>query len=123
MERFISLLGLIVFIGLAWLMSSHKRRFPWRIVLGGLALQFAVALLILKTHAGQSLFAGLGKFFQAIIDSTEVGTAFLFDIFPQPGDLPLPPQYTLWRCFAFGVLPTIILFSSLMGILYHLGIM
>ena len=123
MERFISLLGLLVFIGLAWLMSSHKRRFPWRIVGGGLVLQFVVALLILKTAPGQSLFAGLGIFFQAIINCTDAGTAFLFDLYPQPGDQPLPPQYTLWRCFAFGVLPTIILFSSLMSILYYLGIM
>ncbi|MCA9230894.1 MAG: hypothetical protein KDA57_09595 [Planctomycetales bacterium] len=123
MERLISSLGLVAFIALAWLMSSHKQKFPLRIVLGSLALQFAVALLILKTSLGQQLFAGLGAFFQAIINCTDAGTAFLFDLYPQPGDLPLPPQYTLWRCFAFGVLPTIILFSSLMGILYHWGIM
>lgn len=123
MERLISLLGLVVFITLAWLMSSHKRRFPWRIVLGGLGLQFTVALLILKTSAGHNLFAGLGTFFHAIINCTDAGSAFLFDIYPQPGDDSLPPQYTLWRSFAFGVLPTIILFSSLMAILYHWGIM
>jgi len=123
MERMISLLGLVVFIALAWLMSSHKRRFPWRIVLGGLGLQVVFALLILKTSPGQSLFEGLGLFFQAIIDCTDVGTAFMFDLFPRPGDEPLPAQYTLWRSFAFGVLPTIILFSSLMSILYHLGVM
>ncbi len=123
MERLTSLLGLVVFVALAWLMSSHKRRFPWRIVLGGLGLQFAFALLILKTSTGQNLFAGLGTFFHAIIHCTDAGTAFLFDLYPQPGDAPLPPQYTLWRCFAFGILPTIVLFSSLMGILYHLGIM
>ncbi|NOY43232.1 MAG: NupC/NupG family nucleoside CNT transporter [Planctomycetes bacterium] len=123
MERMICLLGLVVFIALAWLMSSHKRQFPWRIVLGGLGLQIAFALLILKTSPGQMLFATLGAFFQAVINCTDVGTAFMFDIYPHPGDELLPPQYTLWRCFAFGVLPTIILFSSLMGILYHLGIM
>ena len=123
MDRLTCLLGLVTFIAIAWLMSSHKRQFPWRIVIGGVALQLAFALLILKTVPGQSFFAVLGQFFQAIIDSTDAGTAFMFDLYPRPGDDPLPAQYTLWRCFAFGVLPTIILFSSLMGILYHLGIM
>ncbi len=47
--RYISLLGLAVMIGLAWLMSSHKNRFPWRVVLGGLVLQFVFAWIILCT--------------------------------------------------------------------------
>ena len=41
--RLVSLLGLLVMVALAWLMSSNKRRFPWRVVFGGLALQFALA--------------------------------------------------------------------------------
>jgi concentrative nucleoside transporter, CNT family len=43
MERFISFVGLFVMIGLAWLMSSNKRKFPWRVVIGGLILQFIFA--------------------------------------------------------------------------------
>jgi CNT family concentrative nucleoside transporter len=43
MERFISFVGLFVMIGLAWLMSSNKRKFPWRVVIGGLILQFLFA--------------------------------------------------------------------------------
>jgi CNT family concentrative nucleoside transporter len=123
MERLVSLLGLVTMIGLAWLMSSHKQRVPWRVVGGGLLLQFAFALLILKTAFGQATFAWLGDFFQGVINSTDAGAAFLFDIYPRPGEDDLPPQYTLWRSFAFGVLPTIVFFSSLMGILYHWGIM
>lgn len=123
MERLISLLGLVVMIGLAWLMSSHKRRFPWRIVCGGLFLQLALAVLVLKTTPGEIFFHQLGNFFQAVVDCTDAGTAFLFDIHDRPGDAPLPPTYTIWRSFAFGVLPTIVFFSSLMAILYHWGVM
>ncbi|MEM9660225.1 MAG: Na+ dependent nucleoside transporter N-terminal domain-containing protein, partial [Planctomycetota bacterium] len=47
MPRLISFVGLLVMIGLAWLMSSHKRRFPWRVVAGGLGLQLALAAAIL----------------------------------------------------------------------------
>ncbi|QDS98674.1 NupC/NupG family nucleoside CNT transporter [Adhaeretor mobilis] len=122
-QRLISLLGLFVMIGLAWLMSSHKRKIPWRIVFGGLGLQLAFALLILRTDTGQALFKWLGNFFSAVVNTTDVGSAFLFNIYPQPGDAALPPTYTLWRSFAFGVLPTIVFFSSLMAILYHLGVM
>ena len=123
MERLTSLLGIVVMIGLAWLMSSHKRKFPARIVAGGLTLQFLFALLLLNPY-GEKVFAGIGDFFQAIINSTDAGAAFMFDIFPRSGEEDLlPAQFTLWRSFAFGVLPTIILFSSLMAILYHWGIM
>ncbi|MCA9259856.1 MAG: hypothetical protein KDA61_11680 [Planctomycetales bacterium] len=122
MERAISFCGLFAMIGLAWLMSSSRRKFPWRVVLGGLGLQFGFALLIMNP-LGAAVFARVGDFFQAVINSTDAGAAFLFDIYPRPGDDPLPPQYTLWRSFAFGVLPTIVFFSSLMAVLYHWGVM
>ncbi|MDH3402605.1 MAG: NupC/NupG family nucleoside CNT transporter [Acidobacteriota bacterium] len=123
MERMISLVGLVTMIAIGWAMSTHKRRVPWRILLGGLALQFAFALLILKTTPGQVTFIWMGDFFKQLLSYVDRGAAFMFDVFPRPGDDPLPPQYTLWRSFAFGVLPTVIFFSSLMSILYHVGFM
>jgi concentrative nucleoside transporter, CNT family len=122
-ERLISLLGLFSMIGLAWLMSSHRRRIPWRVVFGGLALQFVFALLILRTGPGHMTFVWMGDFFKQILSYVDDGAAFMFNIYPRPGDDPLPPIYTLWRSFAFGVLPTVIFFSSLMAILYHVGFM
>ena len=49
MERLISLLGLFVMLGLAWLMSSNRRQIKPRIVIGGVLLQVVFAVLILKT--------------------------------------------------------------------------
>ena len=124
MERGISLLGLVVMILLAWAMSSHKRRVSPRIVLGGVVLQFAFAFLILKTVPGAFTFRVIGDFFTNILQFVDEGSAFLFNVFPRPGDKQeLPAQYTLWRSFAFGILPTIIFFSALMSVMYHLGIM
>ena len=60
MERLISFVGLFVMIGLAWLMSSHKRKFSLRIVAGGLVLQFTFAVLILRTVPGQLIFERIG---------------------------------------------------------------
>jgi len=107
-------LGLISFIALAWLVSERRRMFPWRVVLGGLALQFSLALFVLKTSIGKRLFSGIGYGFERVMDSVAAGSGFLF----RAGD-----NGTLLQTFAFGVLPTVIFFSALMSILYHIGIM
>jgi CNT family concentrative nucleoside transporter len=110
-ERLISFVGLLVMILLAWLMSSHKRKFPWRIVIAGVLLQFGLALITLKTRPGQLFFAGVGKFFTKILEFTDEGSRFVFgDGFAE-------------HFFAFKVLPTIIFFSCFMSILYYLGVM
>lgn len=110
MPNLTSLLGLVAFIALAWLMSSHKGKFPWRIVLSGLALQFVFALIILKTPVGISIFQQVDRIFVGLLDSVDVGAKFLF------GDS-FTDHY-----FAFRVLPTIIFFSAFMSIFYYFGI-
>jgi len=122
MERLTSFFGLFAMVGIAWLLSSHRRKIHWRIVLGGIGLQFVFALLILKTDTGRFVFNSVGDFFNAVLVFSDKGAGFLFNIYPR-GSENLPPVYTLMRSFAFGVLPTIIFFSSLMAILYHLGFM
>ncbi len=112
--RLICALGLFVFIFLAWIISHDRRRFPLRIVVGGLLLQLTLALLVLKTSPGQLLFLKIGEGFTAVMETVNVGSGFLFNMGGQP---------TLLQTFAFGVLPTVIFFSALMSILYHLGIM
>ena len=123
MERGISLLGMLVMLGLAWLMSSRRGDVRLRIVVAGLLLQFGLAVLILKTPPGERLFAGMGAFFNAVLSYVDQGAGFLFHINPRPDETGLPPQFSLLRTFAFGVLPTIIFFSSLMSVLYHIGLM
>lgn len=110
----VCLLGLVSFISLAWLVSEQRWMFPWRVVIGGLALQFSLALFVLKTTIGRNLFIGIGYGFERVLDSVAAGSGFLFNA----GD-----NGTLLQTFAFGVLPTVIFFSSLMSILYHIGIM
>lgn len=110
-DRAISGLGLFVMILLAWLLSSQKRRFPWRVVVGGLGLQLVLALLILMTKRGRELFEILGGGFEKTIGFVDEGCVIVF------GDN-FRDYY-----FAFRVLPTIIFFSSLMAVLYHMGVM
>lgn len=110
MERLISFCGLFVMLFLAWLMSSHKRRIPWRVVIGGTLLQFALALLVLKTAGGRRLFNAIGDMFTALLGFTTQGSQLVFP------DSPVGH-------FAFRVLPTIIFVSCLMSVLYHIGVM
>ena len=93
--HYISLLGLAVMIGLAWLMSSHKKRFPVRVVLGGLVLQFVFALVILRTTPGEWIFDGVNTIFVNLLDCVGAGSEFVFGA-----------AYTE-HFFAFKVLPTI----------------
>ena len=125
-QRMISLVGLFAMVGIAWLLSSHRKRISWRIVAGGIFLQFVLAVLVFYTPPGRHIFQAMGNCFTQLLGFVDVGTGLVFDIYPRDDDVydpPFPPTFTLLRSFAFGVLPTIIFFSSLMAILYHLGIM
>lgn len=110
MDRYISILGLAVMIFLAWLMSSRKGNFPWRVVIGGLALQFLIAWIVLKTTPGEWLFQGINTVFISLLNCVEAGSIFVFG-----------PGYAE-HFFAFKVLPTIIFFSALMSVFYYYGV-
>jgi len=114
----ICVLGLITFIAMAWAVSSEKRRFPWRVVAGGLLLQFVLGFLVLGTTWGRRLFVAIGAGFEEVLASVGAGSGFLFST----GE-GTPLGDSLLGTFAFGVLPTVIFFSSLMSVLYHLGLM
>ena len=109
-QRLVSLLGLAAMIGLAWLMSSRRDRFPVRIVVGGLFLQFLFALIILHTTPGKWFFEQVNVIFGTLLGCVEVGSLFLFgDAYEE-------------HFFAFKVLPTIIFFSALMSVFYYYGV-
>jgi CNT family concentrative nucleoside transporter len=113
-QRLICIVGLVAFILIGWVLSSDRRRFPWRVVVGGLALQLILGYLILRTQPGRLAFDAAGQFFNRLMQFVGEGSGFLF----RRGE-----DLSLIETFAFGVLPTVIFFSALMSVLYHLGIM
>jgi CNT family concentrative nucleoside transporter len=115
MGRFTGLLGLAVILAAAWLCSAHKRAIKFRIIGWGLGLQFAFAVLVLRTDFGK-IFQAIGVGVNAMLGYTEQGTAFVFGPLGQGGG----PFGVL---FAFQVLPIIIFIASFFAILYYLGIM
>ncbi|MDH5492802.1 MAG: hypothetical protein OEY14_12685, partial [Myxococcales bacterium] len=112
LRRLFSLFGLFGLVGLGWLLSTDRRRFPWRIVIWGMGLQLAFALFVLRTRSGRWLFSWLNEAVVRLLAFTDEGSRFLFGAY-------LDAEFS----FALRVLPTIIFFSSLMGVLYHLGLM
>jgi concentrative nucleoside transporter, CNT family len=116
LERVMSFFGIFILIGVAWVMSTHRKRVDWRLVGIGVALQLFFATFILITPIGRPIFDAASAVFNKIISFTNAGSGLLF------GGRP-PLDGGMLTTLAFGVLPTIIFFSSLMAMLYHLGVM
>jgi CNT family concentrative nucleoside transporter len=118
MNHFIGILGIILIIFLCWLMSEQKKAFPWRIVCIGLILQIIIGILVLKIPFGIHLLRVCGNAVTAFLGLASKGSEMLF------GNI-VKPEFaqTFGFQFAFTVLPAIIFFSSVMSIMYHLGIM
>ena len=114
MGRYTGFLGLVVILAFAWLCSSHKRSIRLRTVAWGLGLQFAFALLVLKTPFSQVLGA-ISNAVAALFGYANVGSAFVFG--------KLADSDAMGVIFAFQVLPIIIFIASFFAILYYLGIM
>ena len=107
--------GLAVLTAIAFLFSRQRKAADLKLVLSGIALQLAFAVLVILVPGGREFFEGVSRIFVTIIGFSLDGAAFIFG--------PLAEFDTLGFIFAFQVLPTIIFFASLMGVLYHLGIM
>lgn len=107
--------GLAVLVGVAWLFSSNRRAVDWKLILTGITLQVAFAALVLLVPGGREVFDWLGHGFVKLLDFVKAGSGFIF------GSLMDVDKFGF--IFAFQVLPTIIFFAALMGVLYHLGVM
>lgn len=126
-ERATSALGIVAFMGLAWLMSSDRRRVPYRIIAWGVVLQLLFGLFAIKTRLGLALFSSLNDGVVALLGYTDRGTSFLFGAYASDvwvGSAQGEAGTFLARApVALKVLPTIVFFSALMAVLYHAGLM
>ncbi|AUM86767.1 Na+ dependent nucleoside transporter domain-containing protein [Clostridium botulinum] len=116
MGKFTSFIGIFVFLGICYLISENKKKVRFKLVFAGIIIQFIFAFLILKTSIGKITFEKLSDFITAILGFTKNGSEFLFGGLVNNVD-------SFGYIFAFQVLPTIIFFSSLMAVLYYLGVM
>jgi CNT family concentrative nucleoside transporter len=107
--------GLAVLLSIAFAFSNNRRSIDWRLVVSGIGLQLFFAVLVILVPGGRQFFEVLSAIFVKVISFSLDGAAFIFGSLADPTNLGF--------IFAFQVLPTIIFFASLMGVLYHLGLM
>jgi len=135
-QRLLAVFGIVVLLGIAWLLSSNRQAIKWRPVLWGIALQVAFGLIVLSPTVGKTVFKVVNQSVNTLMSFSEKGTDFVFQTI-EPHEVTTvnlqtqekktetyigrisPPVKTV----AFWILPTIIFFSALMNLLYHLGIM
>jgi CNT family concentrative nucleoside transporter len=106
-----AMLGLAVLLLLGWLLSNNRRAVNWRLVAWGLALQLALALLALKTGPGQALLSLANRAVTKLVEMSDVGAELVFG------------ESFRDHWVAFSVSSTIIFFSAIMAVLYHLGVL
>ncbi|MDH3734818.1 MAG: NupC/NupG family nucleoside CNT transporter [Gemmatimonadota bacterium] len=115
-------------LGCAWAFSARRRAIDWGLVGKGLALQVVFALLVLRTEIGRGFFSTVNDAFLALIDATNQGARFLFGALIGPTTPAIAGDQAvgvvpLYANLAFSVLPTIVFFSALTALAYHLGVM
>jgi concentrative nucleoside transporter, CNT family len=113
-----SALGICVIVAVAWLFSENRREFPWRVVLGGLALQATLALLLLKVPLAQRALLDLNGVVGALTTATRAGTSFVFGVVGGGAPASVDNASDL-AGFAFSVLPLVIVISALSALLFH----
>ena len=117
MENYTGILGIIVLLGIAFLLSNNKTLINKNIILWGLGLQISFAIIILKTSFGKALFFYFNILIVKLISFADAGSDFLFTSF-----IPEVGYDQALINFAFRALPVIIFFSSLIAATYHLGV-
>jgi len=136
--RLISLVGLAVLIGIAWLLSVNRKGIKWRPVAIGVALQLVFGVVVLSPMLSEFFFVVVDGGVNQLLDFSAKGAEFVFGsmvphqvLGPDGAAMAENGAPIVWagkvspavRTFAFWILPTIVFFSSLMSILYYLGVM
>jgi CNT family concentrative nucleoside transporter len=123
MERFTGLLGIVLILGVAFLMSNNRKAINYRTVGVGLLLQVLLAVFILKTEVGQSLFQWLGDSINTLLGQADKGALFVFGSLVDRDLMTKAFGAGNDYIFFFKVVPTIIFVAVLVNMFYHLGIL
>ncbi len=113
------ILGILVFLGIAWLFSEGRRDVRFRPVAAGLAIQFAIAFALLRVPVARDGLLVLNHVVDAIETATTAGASLVFG-FLGGGESPFVlTAETAPYIFAFRILPQILVFSVLVALLWY----
>ena len=108
------ILGMLVLILMAYILSNNRKNIPWKIVGLGLLLQIVIAIAVIKISWIKGFFEYVSGFFVKVLEYTQVGTQMLL------GEFANSDEYGF--VFVFQALPIIIFFSALTSLFYYFGI-
>ena len=115
-NHLISVAGFLVFAGIAWLLSTDRRKVAWKTIAWGVALQLVIGLLIFRVPASRTPFLWLNDGVLGLLNASKAGTAFLFGpLAASPGE-----SGSIGFILIFQVLPVAIFFAAFTALLYHL---
>jgi CNT family concentrative nucleoside transporter len=123
MERFTGLLGIVLILGVSFLMSNNRKAINYRTVGVGLLLQVALAVFILKTEIGRVTFQWLGDSINTLLGQADKGAAFVFGSLVDRNLMSKAFGPGNEYIFFFKVVPTIIFVAVLVNMFYHLGVL
>ena len=115
----VSLLGFVIFAGVAWLLSSNRWRVAWKTIAWGVALQLAIGLIIFRLPVTHRVLLWLNDAVVVLLNASKAGSTFLF------GPLAASPGETgsVGFILVFQVLPVVIFFAAFTAMLYHLRVL
>jgi CNT family concentrative nucleoside transporter len=118
-QHAMSVVGLVVFAGIAWLLSSNRRSVAWRTIAAGVALQLVIGLIIFRLPVSQRVLLWLNDAVLALLSASKSGSIFLFGpLAASPGE-----SGSIGFILVFQVLPVVIFFAAITSLLYHLRVL
>ena len=117
-----AVIGVVGLLALAYLFSEDRKKVNWRVIGGGLALQFAIAQGVLRLSWIEAFFGWIAGLFATALDISVQAAAFVFGPL---SDIVMMNAAFEGRgfVFAFMALPSILFFSALSSLLYYFGIL
>jgi CNT family concentrative nucleoside transporter len=118
-----AIFGVFAMVGIAWLLSENKRKFPWKIVLGSIVMMYAFTILLFGVPVVRSGLDAVNNWIDILVAATREGTKFVFG--PVIGDQVAWEKlvHTPGPIFIFQLLPLIIVIGALSAILWHWGVL
>ncbi len=117
--QIVSIVGALIMLGIAYLLSSNRKRVDLKAVLWGVGLQWAFAALLLWVPWGKVALEAVANFVTSVLNHSYAGSSFVFGALGLEGG----GDSGLGVVFAFQILPTIVFVAALFAVLYHLGVM
>lgn len=115
MKLLLNLIGIVVILGLIFLLSWDRKKIPWKTVLRAVLIQFVIAILLVKIPIGKTIVSVISNGITAIINCGQEGLSFVFGS--------LADSASLGGIFIVQTLGNIIFVSALVSLLYYIGVL